>query len=81
MLVMYSCKGVMYSLENFSDIVVSEFIGTKFVDMLCSVSVVRGSLVVSVLDCQSRGPGFKSRPGLKFGLRFRFHLHPWPTQL
>src|SRR6218665_3236402 len=37
---------------------------------------VHGSLVVGVLDCQSRGSGFKSRPGQIFGSRFLFHLHP-----
>src|SRR6218665_4045772 len=31
---------------------------------------VHGGRAVSVLDCQSRGLGFKSRPGQKFGLRF-----------
>ena|SRR6218665_2395033 len=35
---------------------------------------VRGGLVVNVLDCQSRGSGFKPRPGQKFGSRFLFHL-------
>src|SRR6218665_546914 len=35
---------------------------------------VHDSLVVSVLDCRSRGLGFKSRP--KFGSRFLFHLLP-----
>src|SRR6218665_3284177 len=34
---------------------------------------VCGGLVVSVLDCQSRGSGFKSRPVQKFGSRFLFH--------
>src|SRR6218665_3211850 len=33
-------------------------------------------LVVSALDCQTRGPGFKSRPGQKFGSRFLLHLSP-----
>src|SRR6218665_1633182 len=33
-------------------------------------------LVVRVLDCQSKGPGFKSQPGQKFGSRFLLHLHP-----
>ena len=33
-------------------------------------------LVVSALDCQLRGPGFKSRPGQKFGSRFLLHLRP-----
>src|SRR6218665_1248064 len=36
---------------------------------------VRGSRVVSVLDCQSRCPGFKSRPGQTFDSRFLLHLH------
>src|SRR6218665_2090115 len=35
---------------------------------------VRGGLVVSVLDCQSRGSGFKLWPGWKFCLRFLLHL-------
>ena len=34
---------------------------------------VLDSLVVSALDCQSRGRGFKSLPGQKFDLRFLFH--------
>ena len=33
-------------------------------------------LVVSALDCQTRGPGFKSRPGQKFGSRSLLHLPP-----
>src|SRR6218665_333199 len=37
---------------------------------------VCGGLVVSVLDCQSRGSGFKSRPVQKFGSRFLLHLCP-----
>ncbi len=37
---------------------------------------VRGGLVVSALDCQSRGSGFKPRPEQKFGSRFLFHLRP-----
>src|SRR6218665_1922141 len=32
--------------------------------------------VASVLDCQSRCSGFKSRPGQKLGSRFLLHLHP-----
>ena len=35
-----------------------------------------GCLVVSVLDYQSWGSGFKSRPGQKFGSRFLLHLRP-----
>ena len=31
-----------------------------------------GLLVVRVLDCQSRGSGFKSQAGTKFGSRFDF---------
>ena len=38
--------------------------------------LVHGGLVVSVLDCQSIGSGFKSRPGQKFGSRFLLHLCP-----
>ena len=34
---------------------------------------MHGSLVVGVLDYQSRGTGFKSRPGQKFGSRFLCH--------
>jgi len=37
---------------------------------------VDGGLVNSVLDCQSRGSGIKSRPGQKFGSRFLLHLRP-----
>ena len=37
---------------------------------------MRGGLVVSVLDCQSRGSGFKYRPWQKFGSRFLLHLCP-----
>src|SRR6218665_1049509 len=37
---------------------------------------VRGGLVVSVLDCQSRGLVFKSRSQQKFGSRFLLHLCP-----
>src|SRR6218665_2700844 len=37
---------------------------------------VDGGLVNSVLDCQSRSSGLKSRPGQKFGSRFLLHLHP-----
>ena len=33
-----------------------------------------GCLVVSVLDCQSWGSGFKSRPEQKFSSRFLLHL-------
>src|SRR6218665_3581003 len=40
------------------------------------LSLVRCSLVVSVLDCQSRGPRFKSRPGQTFGSRFLLHQRP-----
>jgi len=32
--------------------------------------------LVSVLDYQSRGLGFKFRPGHKFGLRLLLHLRP-----
>ena len=32
--------------------------------------------VVSMLDCQSRGLGFKPQPGQNFGLRFLLHLCP-----
>ena len=38
--------------------------------------MVCGGLVVSVLDCQSKGSGFKSRPEQKFGSTFLFHLRP-----
>ena len=41
-----------------------------------STQWVCGGLVVSVLDCQSRGSGFKSRPGQKFGSRFLLHVCP-----
>ena len=37
---------------------------------------VRGRLVGSVLECQSRGSGFKSRPGQKTGSRVLLHLRP-----
>ena len=37
---------------------------------------VCGSLVVSVLDCQSWGSRLKPRPGQKFSSRVLFHLHP-----
>src|SRR6218665_2491054 len=50
---------------------------------MCSLSLMpaiqiegHGSLVVIVLDCRSRGSGFKSQPGQKFGSRYLFHLHP-----
>ena len=33
-------------------------------------------LVVSALDCKSRGQGFKSLLGQKIGLRFLLHLRP-----
>ena len=35
-----------------------------------------GGLVVSLLECQLRDLGFKSRPGQKFGLRFLLQMHP-----
>ena len=38
--------------------------------------VVRGGSVVNMLDCQSRGSGFKSWPGQKFGSTFLLHLCP-----
>jgi len=31
---------------------------------------------VVMLDCQSKGSGFKSQPRQKFGSRFPLHLHP-----
>src|SRR6218665_116115 len=34
-----------------------------------------GCAGVSMLDCQSRGLGFKSRPKEKFDSRFLLHLH------
>jgi len=37
---------------------------------------MHGGLVVSVLDCQSKGSAFKYWPVHKFGLRFLLHLHP-----
>ena len=37
--------------------------------------------VVSVLDCQSRGVGFKFPTGQKFGSRFMLHLRPDSSQL
>ena len=37
---------------------------------------LHGGLVVSVLDCQSWGSGFKPRLVQKFGSRFLFHLRP-----
>ena len=37
---------------------------------------LRGGLVVSVLDCQGRGLGFKSQPGQTFGSRYLLHLCP-----
>src|SRR6218665_774354 len=33
--------------------------------MVCLYSYVHGGLMVSVLDCQLRGSGFKSQPGQK----------------
>ena len=36
--------------------------------------MVQGGIVVSVLDSQSRGTGFKSWSGQKFGSRFLLHL-------
>ena len=42
--------------------------------ILTSTEIYSG-LVVSVLDCQSRGLGFKSRPEQKFGSRLLRHLH------
>ena len=47
------------------------FMVTDLPYILCS-----GSLVDSLLDCQSPGSGFKPRPGQKFGSRFLFHLRP-----
>ena len=38
-------------------------------------------LVVSALDCQPRGPGFKFWPGQKFGSRFLLYMRPMPTHL
>ena len=37
---------------------------------------MHGDLVVSVLDCQSLGPGFKSRLRQKIASRFLLYLHP-----
>src|SRR6218665_11636 len=37
---------------------------TAYLRHLCTVN-----LVISALDCQTRGPGFKSRLGQKFGSR------------
>src|SRR6218665_36552 len=55
----------------------SSMYGTSFSIVASSLATgVHGSLVVSVLDCQSKGPGFKSRPGQKSGLRFLLHLCP-----
>src|SRR5688572_7056066 len=34
------------------------------------------SVVISVIDCHSRGQGFKSLPGQKFGSRFLPHVCP-----
>ena len=38
--------------------------------------VVCSGLVVSILDCQSRGLEFKLRPGQKFDYVFLLHLRP-----
>ena len=45
--------------------------------MLVLIHVVHCDLVVSVLDCQSRGHGFKSQPGqmVVFGYRLNLCLH------
>ena len=37
---------------------------------------VLDSVVISMLDCQSRGWGFKSLAWQKFCMRFLLHLHP-----
>ena len=44
-------------------------------DNFMVVLEVRGGLVVSVLDCQSRGSGFESRIWQKFGSRFLHTAH------
>src|SRR6218665_751337 len=49
--------------------------GSKLFIVLVPLGVHRG-LVVSMLDCQSRGARFKSRPQQKFGSRFLLHVHP-----
>src|SRR6218665_1806363 len=52
-------------------------IKTTFRDCFSSsLRHVCGGPVVSVLNCHSRGPGFKFRPGQKFGSRFLLHLCP-----
>ena len=50
--------------------------GNYDASVLMMLMLVRGGSVVIVLDCQSRGSGFKSRPGQKFGFSFLFHLRP-----
>ena len=40
---------------------------------------LHGSLVDSVLECQSRGSGFKTRPGQKFDSMILISVQPAPA--
>ena len=54
----------------------------KIFKLYYAAVVVRGCLVINVLDCQSRGSGFKFRPGQKFAMvrDFGSIFAPLPTQ-